>query len=590
MQPIKVTVVGDGAVGKSCLLISYTTGSFPGEYVPTVFDNYSCSIMVDGKPFSVAFFDTAGQEDYDRLRPLSYPQTDVFLICYSVENSNSLANITEKWLPEVNHYCPGVPVAMIACKTDLRGRGSHCVTDEEGKKVAKELGVPIFFTSALTQDGLKESLNNCFKLGTEHVSYSKSKSTAKGLFSRNKKAADIPQPPVMPPAGLAPSTEIATSVYADDLYEMFKDAKYTDVVFIVEEQHIIQAHKLILCSASVVFSKILGVSSAIENDQMKVINNIENYTVKDLNMGTVPGIAGAFWKEPKGSESSLLTIAISPDIKAETFLRVMEFLYTGLPKIPETYPECNLHELIRVAKIFELYQLETVCVNYGNEEEFLNPSIGTFLNDETAGKIKKLFLNKLGDSNVTFDVNGTKLYAHKSILAKRSPVLNAMLCGHFTESSSENSQISIHGTSSELFSTLLEYLYTDHAPIEDVDSVGLLVLADEYDVPRLVNLCELYITKAVDRSCAQSIENMDIDVVSLLHTAQLHNADQLAKFCLHFIASNYLVFKVREEFSQLKGDNLDYVKTNQWPPLSYLAEVDEYELKMRKRGEMCSIM
>eukprot|EP01147_Barroeca_monosierra_P003569 gene3569-6176_t len=166
MQTIKCVVVGDGAVGKTCLLISYTTNKFPSEYVPTVFDNYAVTVMIGGEPYTLGLFDTAGQEDYDRLRPLSYPQTDVFLVCFSVVSTASFENVKEKWVPEIQHHCPKTPFLLVGTQIDLRDdeqtllklqkSKQRVVSVDMGEKLARDTkAVKYVECSALTQKGLK---------------------------------------------------------------------------------------------------------------------------------------------------------------------------------------------------------------------------------------------------------------------------------------------------------------------------------------------------------------------------------------------------------------------------------------------------
>ena len=174
MQAIKCVVVGDGGVGKTCLVISYATGAFPEEHVPTVFDNYTVNMMVDERPINLGLWDTAGQEDYDRLRPLTYPQTDVFLICFSLVNPASIENVITKWVPEVRHHCQNAQIVLVGCKSDLQSDFESIeklkekrlapITYSQGARLAKDIGAYKFLEcSALTQKGVKQVFDEAIR-------------------------------------------------------------------------------------------------------------------------------------------------------------------------------------------------------------------------------------------------------------------------------------------------------------------------------------------------------------------------------------------------------------------------------------------
>ncbi|KAI7860458.1 small GTPase-binding protein, partial [Circinella umbellata] len=144
---------------KTSLLVVYQNGAFPERYVPTVFENYIANVHLDNRVVELALWDTAGQEDYDRLRPLSYPETNVILICFAIDQPTSFKNVQDRWLPEVTHFCENVPKLLVGTKIDLRENkariahlnalGQRLITSEEGDRLAKEISARYYECSAM---------------------------------------------------------------------------------------------------------------------------------------------------------------------------------------------------------------------------------------------------------------------------------------------------------------------------------------------------------------------------------------------------------------------------------------------------------
>ncbi|KAK5988216.1 GTP-binding protein RHO3 [Cladobotryum mycophilum] len=132
----KLVLLGDGACGKTSLLNVFTRGYFPTVYEPTVFENYVHDIFVDNVHIELSLWDTAGQEEFDRLRSLSYDDTDLIMLCYSVDSKDSLENVESKWVGEIADNCPGVKLVLVALKCDLREHAEDDENAEDGAAAA----------------------------------------------------------------------------------------------------------------------------------------------------------------------------------------------------------------------------------------------------------------------------------------------------------------------------------------------------------------------------------------------------------------------------------------------------------------------
>ncbi|KAJ7166660.1 small GTPase superfamily [Mycena filopes] len=179
MQTIKLVAVGDAAVGKTSLFISYAMNKFSSEWTPTVADSYADKVAVGEQTYLMGLFDTAGQGEYDHLRPLSYPQTDVFLVCFKVTSASSFENVRNKWVPEVRHHCPRVPFLLVGTQVDLRpsydgdyektGTGAskaQQIATEEGERLARDVGAAAYLEcSAKTRVGVLDVFNKAATVG-----------------------------------------------------------------------------------------------------------------------------------------------------------------------------------------------------------------------------------------------------------------------------------------------------------------------------------------------------------------------------------------------------------------------------------------
>jgi len=171
----KIVIIGDGACGKTSLLMVYTGGKFPTEYTPTVFEVTNKEVDFEGQTIEMRLWDTAGQEDYERLRILAYEGVDVVIMAFSMVNKNSFDNILDKWVPEYKQHLAGIPIVLVGTKKDILTNKNELENHKQGivqsddiRKMAKKISAfAVLECSAFTGDGVEEVFQAAIKAAVE---------------------------------------------------------------------------------------------------------------------------------------------------------------------------------------------------------------------------------------------------------------------------------------------------------------------------------------------------------------------------------------------------------------------------------------
>ncbi|XP_053889884.1 rho-related BTB domain-containing protein 1 isoform X2 [Malaclemys terrapin pileata] len=655
VETIKCVVVGDNAVGKTRLICARACNTTLTQYqllathVPTVWaiDQYRvCQEVlersrdvVDEVSVSLRLWDTFG--DHHKDRRFAYGRSDVVVLCFSIANPNSLNHVKTMWYQEIKHFCPRTPVVLVGCQLDLRYADLEAVNrarrplarpikrgdilpPERGREVAKELGIPYYETSVFDQFGIKDVFDNAIRaalISRRHLQFWKShlKKVQKPLL----------QAPFLPPKAPPPVIKIpecpVTSM--NEAGYLLDNPLCADVMFVLQEQNHIFAHKIYLATSSSKFYDLflmereespdfseiqcstdktsrdfLSRTSHLETDDDSDEANLKTFdsklpipeidgTLKMLELETeeTSSTRRALSSLGKGFVSMHKEIQINPvsnrkcpvtvvkmdsSVQPGPFKTVLQFLYAG--QLDES--EKDLTRLAQIAEILEVFDLRMMVENIMNKEAFMNQEITKAFHVRKANRIKECLCK-----DVTFKLDDGSINAHKPLLICSCEWMSAMFGGSFVESS--NSEVVLPNINKTSMQAVLDYLYTKQlSSSQELDMLELIALANRFCLPHLVALAEQHAVRELTKASGNGI-GIDGEVLSYLELAQFHNANQLAAWCLHYICTNYnnVCSKFRKEIKAKSPDNQEYFERHRWPPVWYLKEEDHYQRVKKER-------
>ncbi|KNC28564.1 hypothetical protein FF38_05702 [Lucilia cuprina] len=593
--------------------------------------------VVDGVNVSLRLWDTFG--DHDKDRRFAYGRSDVVLLCFSIASPISLRNCKAMWYPEIRRFCPDVPVILVGCKNDLRymyrdetylsyfgerstfvraALKSDLVMPDEARAVARELGVSYYEASVFTYFGVNEVFENAIRSALIARRQQR-------FWMTNLKKVQKPllQAPFRPPKPPPPEMTVVVGNFRQDMYNMFLAQNYTDLILVVGTIKF-PVHKFMLAAASNVFNRILNteitdMGGRSSSESSMISSTFGEATTADFNDDTECLIrnesrAQRMWEQIKrrssyqalplieakkpselykdlhhpvfqnirivqvdngrGNLINQTIITLTKIITTQALHQCLKFIYTGTIEKELN----NIQDIEQAADLLELPQLTQLLTKTQNNAPSINDDPSSHICLSIKENMEKHCMGDGCFSDITFELDDGQMKAHRAILVARCDVMRAMLAGDFREAHS--SVIVFPGVTIYTFHKLLCYLYTDEIPhISAAKCLNLLELANRLCLPRLLNLVECRVIEDLTM-ISQKETNETVDhCLKLLEPVKLHNADQLAEWCMSYLCVNYNVI-CRHSIKGLRAlhqDNQEYLREHRWPPVWYLKDYDYYQ-------------
>lgn len=523
---LSILVAGNAGCGKTALIRTFMEKYFPQDlsvdsdpYLPFIHRRtYHTEISVDQCCFELDIMDTLRSDCIVVGRP---EDIDVVLLCYSVCALQSFNGGVLYWHDAVR--CASaiarrqIPVLLIGLKVDTRimsmneeGSGDHLttVTLKEGYEMAQALRVYGFYeASSYRCKGVKEVFENAVraaaiaKQNCESLIVRSSRSRLGWLgvcgAPRTSETEDdnlwcyvLDKPKVQHPIIAACPQPLAVSVppslIMENRWSLLDKGILADVVFTVNEGKEVTeryAHSVILSAASPVFSTLfVRLAQMTRSNPSSTHHQLLHSVIDSVDISVT-------------QHDCLHRIHLNRPITVIALDLTLRFMYTGGADL--FLQGDILDDVIYIARLFEIRPLCNCCYEVQAASVKLGGYVNMGVSREMVYSVNKHLLQQFHCkdhlSDVKFDIGDCCIPAHRALLVCRSDVMRAMLTGPFSEEQCR--RVQMHETSKEALTTFLEFVYIGETrSLSQVNAMEVLALADRFCLPRLVSLCEAFVS------------------------------------------------------------------------------------------------